>query len=432
MLQYLLFSGLLLWPALLAATTAPDSWAKANVRDLLPLYRKLHQNPELSYQETKTAEFIATQWKTAGAEVTTGVGGNGVVGVIRNGAGPTVMLRTDLDALPVVEATGLEFASQVRVKDASGNEVGVMHACGHDIHMTNLIGVTRFLTQQKSQWSGTVLLVGQPAEEKGMGALKMLGDGLFKRFPKPDYALALHVDPTLPTGTIGYRPGFAMATADSVDITMQGRGGHGAAPESTVDPIVQCAQLVMDLQTLVSRETSPTEPTVITVGSIHAGTKHNIIPDSCHLQLTVRTGKASERKRILDGISRKAAAVAAGAGARKPQVDIDSDPTPSLMNDAKLVERIVPVFQKLLGSERVELVPPAMVSEDFSQYGLQGVPIFMFRLGSLRPERLKTLLKKGESISLHSSVYYPDAEETLVTGISAMGAAVLALLGKGG
>lgn len=403
-------------------------WTAKNVDELVSLYKEFHAAPELSFQEDKTGARVAAEWRKLGAEVTTGVGKKGVVAVLKNGTGPTVLLRTDLDALPVTEATQLPYASKVVVTDDSGKQTGVMHACGHDIHMTSLIGVSRYLAANKSAWQGTIVFIGQPAEEIGGGAWEMLQDGLFKRFPKPDYALALHVDSRLAAGRVGYRAGYALANVDSVDITMRGKGGHGAYPQTTVDPIVQAAHLVVDLQSIISRENSPLEPAVVTVGSIHGGTKHNIIGDKCHLQLTVRSYSEKTREKLLAAIKRKALAAAASAGAPEPLLEF-SDATPALKNDERLVERIVPVFVRVLGQENVVAVEPSMGGEDFSQYGLAGVPIFMFRLGSIDPQRMADLAKQGKELpSLHSPVYYPDPLPTLTTGVIAMSNAVLDLL----
>ena len=297
----------------------PAAWSHAHNDELVQVYRHFHQHPELSFQEKETAARVAQEWKSAGFAVTTGVGGTGVVALLKNGPGPTLMLRTDLDALPVTENTNLVYSSKVRVKQPDGTETGVMHACGHDIHIANLIGVARYLAANRDRWSGTLMLIGQPAEEVGNGAQKMLADGLFEKFPKPDYALALHVDGSLATGKVGYRAGFAQANVDSIDITLHGRGGHGAAPHTTIDPVVMAAKLVLDLQTLVSRETNPIEPAVVTVGSIHAGTKHNIIADDCKLQLTVRSYSDKVRDHLIEGIRRKAKAVAASAARRTPR-----------------------------------------------------------------------------------------------------------------
>jgi hippurate hydrolase len=330
--------------------------------------------------------------------------------------------------LPVTEQTNLVYASQVKVKDEKGADVGVMHACGHDVHITNLIGTAQYLAQHKDRWRGTLVLIGQPAEERGMGAKKMLDDGLFTRFPKPDFAVALHVDSTLETGRIGYRAGYAMANVDSVDITVRGKGGHGAQPHSTVDPIVQAAQLVLALQTIVSREVKPTEPAVVTVGSIHGGTKHNIIGDTCHLEITVRSYAPEVRQQLLEAIHRKAKAVAMGAGAEEPIIKV-SEGTPSLRNDEDLAARLVPVFERALGKENVVQSEPTMGGEDFSQYGLAGVPIHMFRLGAVEAKRLERYKQLGqEPPSLHSPIFYPDVEPALATGIVATVSAVLELL----
>jgi len=424
---YTILFGLLSAPVI-ASGDEPEQWVRRNMDELVAFYQQLHANPELSFCEQETAKRIAQEWTDIGAEATTGVGGHGVVGLLRNGDGPTVMLRTDLDALPITEQTGLPCASTVTVENESGVEVGVMHACGHDAHMTNVVGVARYLAANKDRWCGTVMLVGQPAEEHGAGAKAMLDDGLFKRFPKPDFALALHVDASLATGIVGYRAGYSMANVDAVDVTVRGRGGHGAKPHTTIDPVVQAAELIMSLQTIVSREVKAIEPAVITVGSIHGGTKHNIIPDQCHLELTVRSYSDEVRKQLLSGIERKAKAVAAGAGAPEPTVEV-TEGTPSLRNDEKLVERIAPVFRRALGDDNVILSDPAMVAEDFSHYGRAGVPILMFRLGVVDPERLARYKEAGQQPPpLHSSQFYPDIEATLVTGVTAMASATLELL----
>ena len=421
------FSSQLVRTAVLSAE--PRGWIEDNVDELVVLYRHLHSHPELSFDECETAKRLAQELSATGAEVTTSVGGHGVVAVMRNGNGPTVMVRTDMDALPIKEDTGLPYASKVTVKDASmGAEVCVMHACGHDVHMTNLIGVARYLAANKDVWRGTVVLIGQPAEERGGGAKAMLNDGLFERFPRPDFALALHVDPDLPTGTVGYRTGYSMANVNSVDITIRGRGGHGAIPHATIDPIVLAAQLVLSLQTVISRELDPTEPAVITVGSIHGGTKHNIIPEECHLQLTVRSHSDEVKHQLLSSIERKAKAVAAGAGAPEPVISV-SEGTPSLWNDEELAKRIVPVFRRVLGEKQVVLSGLAMVGEDFSRYGRAGVPIMMFRLGAVDAKRLARYKELGQqSPPLHSPLFYPDVRETVVTGVTAMASAVLELL----
>ncbi len=280
------------------------------ISSLDSLYKYLHTHPELSFEEEHTAARMGKELRAAGFEVTTKVGGHGVVGVLKNGAGPTVLVRTDMDALPVTEATGLPYASTVRTRDKDGKEVGVMHACGHDMHMTCWVGTARTLANMKSQWHGTLVFIAQPAEEVGGGARRMLLDGLFKRFPRPDFCLGLHCDPRQPYGHIAYAEGLLCANVDTVDITVRGKGGHGSAPQTTIDPIVLAARIVLDLQTLVSRETNPADPAVVTVGSIHGGTKHNIIPAEVKLQLTVRTLKDEVRQHILEGIQRIAKAAA--------------------------------------------------------------------------------------------------------------------------
>jgi hippurate hydrolase len=405
-----------------------DTWLEKNLEPLIALYQHFHRNPELSFQEKETGERLAAELKTLGFETTTRVGGHGVVALLKNGDGPTVMIRTDLDALPVTEDTGLAYASKVKVRDATGREVGVMHACGHDLHITNLIGTAKYLSEHKNEWKGRLMLIGQPAEERGSGAKAMLADGLFMRFPKPDYAIALHCDPALATGQIACRPGFICANVDSVDITIRGRGGHGAWPHMTIDPIVIAAKLVLDLQTIVSRELKPDEPAVVTVGSIHGGSKHNIIGDTCTLQLTIRSYTNETREEILSAIRRKAAAAAASAGAPEPEVTENDTFTPALKNDEAITERITATLRKALGDERVELAERSMGGEDFSQYGLAGVPICMFRLGTTDPMRIKGLERlKEQPPSLHSPRYYPDAEEALATGIRSTTAAAFEL-----
>lgn len=406
----------------------PAGWVNENLDGLVSLYRQLHQHPELSYEEEHTARRMASELQAIGVDVTTEVGGHGVVGILTNGEGPRLMLRADMDALPVTEETGLVYASQVQVEAEDGSSVGVMHACGHDVHMTNLIGVARYLADNKDAWQGTVMFVLQPAEERGGGAKAMLEDGLFERFPKPDFALALHVDSTLASGELGYRAGYALANVDSVDITMHGRGGHGAYPHTTIDPVVQAAQLVVDLQSIVSREIAPTEPAVITVGSIHGGTKHNIIGNDCKLQLTVRSYGDEVREHLLDAIQRKAKAVAASFRAPEPTIEI-SEGTPAMKNDEELVKRVLPSLERAVSREKLTPAEPVMGGEDFSRYGRAGVPIFMFRLGSVEAQRLAGYERIGQPPpSLHSATYYPDIEPTLTAGVTAMGNAVIDLL----
>ncbi|MEQ8848084.1 amidohydrolase [Botrimarina sp.] len=405
-----------------------DQWIDENAKSVVELYKELHAAPELSLMEEETAARLADAWERAGYAVTRGVGGTGVVAVLGNGDGPTLMLRTDLDALPVVEQTGLEYASKVFTTDKRGATVGVMHACGHDIHMSNLVGTARLLAENRGFWSGTLVLIAQPAEELGAGAEAMLADGLFARFPRPDYAVALHAANDLEVGKVSTCPGYFGANVDSVDIIVRGRGGHGAAPHTTADPIVIAASLVMDLQTIVAREIKPTEPAVVTVGSIHGGTKHNIIGDECRLQLTVRTYSDEVRKQVAEAIRRKAAAAAQSARAPEPTVEY-SEGTPSLYNDPGLTARVTDTLKAELGDGQVERAEPMMGGEDFSRYGKAGVPICMFRLGTIAPGRLEAWEAAGETPpSMHSSKYYPDPEPALRTGMRAMAAIVQELL----
>ena len=395
---------------------------------LLDLYKHLHTHPELSFKETQTAARVAEELRDAGADVTSGVGKLGVVGVIKNGPGKTVLVRTDLDALPVTEATGLPYASKITTKDDEGNTVGVMHACGHDIHMTCLVGVARWLGTHKDQWSGTVVLIGQPAEEKVGGAREMLKDGLYERFPKPDYALALHVADDLAIGRIAYTSGPAMASSTSVDIVVRGKGGHGARPNKTVDPVVLAAALIMDMQTIVSREVNPVDPAVVTVGSIHGGTKHNIIPSEVRLQLTLRAFKDDVRDQLIEGIKRRAAALAVAHKAPAPTVEI-SDGTPATINTPSLVAKVVPLLVAALGESNLEEVEPTMGAEDFGLFGQGGVPTFMFRLGTIPKAKVAASKASGDPLpTLHSALYAPDPVPSIETGVKAMTAAVAGLL----
>ncbi len=411
-----------------AAGPADDAWINGRLEGLVGLYQHLHAHPELSFQEAETAKKVAEEFKAAGAEVTTGVGKHGVVGVLRNGEGPTVLVRTDLDALPVTEATGLPYASAVKIKDDEGRSVGVMHACGHDMHMTNIIGTARWLADHKDRWAGTVVLVGQPAEERGAGARAMLKDGLYERFPKPDFALAMHVAHDLEAGKIGYRAGPAMASSTSVDVVLRGKGGHGAMPQNTVDPVVLAALFVLDLQTIVSREVSPIDPAVITVGSIHGGTKHNIIPDEVRLQLTVRAFRDDVRDKLIEGLKRRATALSEGHKAPAPGFDV-TESIPPTVNTPELVARVLPALEGELGQANLVEVDQTMGAEDFGQFGKGGVPTFMFRLGTIPPARVAAARAAGESLpSLHSALYHPDPAPSLRTGVRAMTAAVVALL----
>ena len=419
---------LALAPRARADSQAIQDWLKKEMQAVMDDYMHLHRTPEVSFQEVETAKFVAKQWKEAGFKVTQHVGGTGVVALLENGEGPVVLLRTDLDALPVTESTGLPYASKQTVVSDSGATSGVMHACGHDIHMANLIGVARFMASHRDLWSGTLMLIGQPAEERGAGARAMLDDGLFVKFPKPSFALALHCESSTPTGKVALSPGYSMANVDSVDIVVQGRGGHGSAPETTIDPIVQAAELVMALQTIVSREVKPSEPAVVTVGAIHGGTKHNIIGDTCHLQLTVRSYSDDVRRQVLSAIKRKSLAVAKSYNAPEPEITL-SEGTPALRNDDTLTAQVTDSFRLALGSENVLPMDPVMGGEDFSQYGLAGVPIVMYRLGVVSQQRLDEYQQAGRNPpSLHSPTFYPDASEALEVGIKSMVSATLDLM----
>lgn len=403
---------------------------------LVSLYHHLHQNPELSFREVESSKRMAAALRENGFEVTEAVGRTGVVGVLENGAGPTVLVRADMDALPVVEQTGVPYASTVKAINDKGDEVGVMHACGHDVHMTVFAGVARLLSEFRDQWSGTLVMIAQPAEEIGGGAKAMLGDGLFERFPRPDYNLAIHVSASQPAGVIEYVPNYAMANVDSVDITVFGIGGHGAYPHLTKDPVVLSAQIINSLQTLVSREISPIEAGVVTVGSIHGGAKHNVIPDEVKLQLTVRTYSDAVRDTLLQGIERVAVNQARVMGFpddKLPLVEVKDEYTPSLYNNPELTERLSKVFEQRFGSDRVVEGIPVMGGEDFGRYGREEplIPSLLFRVGAVDPEKYAAANEKGEKLpSLHSPFFAPLPEPTISTGVEAMSLAVLDLLGK--
>lgn len=409
----------------------------AEMASLIELYHHLHRNPELSYQEKATSARMAAELKTAGFEVTTNVGGYGVVGVMKNGEGPNVLVRTDLDALPIVEATGVPYASKVKVKDEHGTEVGVMHACGHDVHMTVWTGTARMLARYKNRWQGTVIMVGQPAEERGGGARAMLEDGLYTRFPRPDYALALHVDAALEAGKVGWTSEYCLASVDSVDITVRGVGGHGAYPHGTKDPIVLAARIVLALQTIVSREVRPLDPAVVTVGSIHGGTKHNIIPPEVKMQLTVRCYKDEVREQIIAAIKRICEHEARSAGVPEnllPIVEVDDkERTPATYNDPELTKRAVASFDRYLGIPGIHIVPrdAEMGGEDFSRYSRahEQTKGLMFRLGSVHPDKMAAAKESGTPLpTLHSPSYAPLPRPTITTGVRAMTGAVLDLM----
>jgi hippurate hydrolase len=401
------------------------------------LYQDLHAHPELSLMEEKTSAKIAHELRQAGFEVTEKFGGYGVVGVLKNGPGPTLLIRTDLDGLPVTEETGLAYASQTRTSDLSGQTVGVMQACGHDIHMTVFTGTARTLAALKDHWSGTLVLVGQPAEELGVGARAMLTAGLYRKFPQPDFAIAVHDSATLPAGTVGTVEGYIMANVDSMDITVHGVGGHGAYPHTTKDPIVLAARIIGALQTIISRETRPIDPAVITVGSIHGGTKHNIIPNEVKLQLTLRSYSDAVRRHTIEAIKRicRGEAIAAGLPENlMPTITlVGAQFTPATYNDPQLTRRIRGTLTTWLGAEQVRTIEAEMGGEDFSEFGrtAEKVPLCLFRIGAVAPEKVAESERTGVALpSLHSSKFAPVPEPTIKTGITAVTAAALDLLAK--
>ncbi|HWP82982.1 MAG TPA: amidohydrolase [Bacteroidota bacterium] len=433
-----------LWHSL-SAQSSIQSLVDAELPKLLESYKHLHANPELSHFEQKTARYLADQLRGLGFEVTEGVGkydhagrkAYSVVAVMRNGQGPTILVRTDIDALPVEEKTELPYASKVKTKNELGEEVGVMHACGHDLHMTSFLGTAKLVSKLKDQWRGTVVFVGQPAEERGTGAKAMLADGLYTRFPKPDYAIALHTDATLPVGKIGYCEGYALANVNSVDITVRGVGGHGAYPHTTKDPIVIASQIVLALQTIVSREISPLDPAVVTVGAIQGGTKHNIIPDEVHLQLTLRSYKEEVRLKLIAAIKRIAKGIAEAAGVpenRLPVVTVNEEEfTPATYNTPELTRRLASALEAQLGKNAVVKRDPVMGGEDFGRFALEGnqIPLCMFWLGAVAPEAVEKAQKGLIQLpSLHSSEFAPVPDEAIKTGVKTLTISVLELLNR--
>ena len=427
----------LLLLALLAARTlaAPPVTITADeLAPLVALYKELHANPELSLHEEQTAARLAKELRAAGLEVTENFGGHGIVGILKNGDGPVILVRTDLDALPVPEKTGLPYASKRTATDDLGREVPVMHACGHDIHMTCLVGTARALVKLRDRWSGTLLVIGQPAEERVLGARLMLRAGLFEKFPKPDKALALHCSGDLPHGTIGITEGFALANVNSLEILVRGVGGHGSMPNLSKDPIVLAAQIVLALQTIVSREVRPGDPAVVTVGSIHGGLKSNIIPDEVRLQLTLRSYKPETREKLIASVRRivKAQAESANMPAdRMPVVTVSEESASALFNQPSLVSEVRTAIGGILGAENVIPREPVMGAEDFSEFGMtkEKIPLCMFWLGTQPPALVAEAKAKNTTLpSLHSPLFFPIPEPTIETGVKAMTTAVLALM----
>jgi amidohydrolase len=435
-----------MWVApLVSAQQTPQSLADAELPSLLGIYKDIHSHPELSGYEERTAALVAKELRAAGCQVTEHLGkyenskhkAYGVVGVMKNGGGPTVLVRTDMDALPVEEETGLPYASKVVAKSDEGKDVHVMHACGHDTHIAAFIGTARALGKLKDQWHGTIVFVAQPAEEIGTGARAFFKDGLYDRFGKPNFALGFHDKADLETGHIGVTEGYTSANVDSVDVTVRGVGGHGGYPHKTKDPIVLAAEIINAWQTIVSRENNPLDPVVITVGSIHGGTKHNIIPDEVKMQLTVRTYKSKARERVLADIDRIAKGCAAAAGIPPELAPIVSVPKDvvalATYNNPELTKRLVAVWKKSLGDENVEIVDPTMGGDDFSEYSLpdHSIPAVYFHFGAVEPAKIAESKQTGKELpTLHSSKFAPVPEPTIRTGIIAMTTAVLELMKK--
>lgn len=399
-------------------------------------YLDLHQSPELSNHEQNTGKKITSQLSKLGFEVTNNVGGFGVVGIYKNGDGPTVMIRTDTDGLPITEQTGKTYASKVTVTDEHGAKVGVMHGCGHDIHMSSFIGTAEQLITHKNEWQGTLMMVAQPAEEVGAGARAMLSDGLFSKYTQPDHIIALHVSASVPAGKVSMKNEYTMASVDSVDIAIKGKGGHGAYPHTTIDPVVIAARTVMALQTITSRELSPLEPSVVTVGSIHGGSKHNVIPDEVKLQLTLRSYSPDVRNAQIAAIKRITAGIAQSAGldeAMYPVIYVKEESTPSTYNNPEQTNIVRKTIADAIGDENVLEAKAVMAGEDFGVYGRteENIPITLFWLGGVNQAQYADSIKTGEILpSLHSSKFAPDYKVAIPTGIKAMSNAAVALFNK--
>ena len=399
--------------------------------DIEAFYIDLHEHPELSMQEVQTSAKVASRLKDAGLEVTSGVGGTGVVGILHNGLGPTVMLRGDMDAVPIEEKTGLPYASTVKVKNSDGQVVPVGHMCGHDLHTSCLVGTASLLAQGKQTWSGTLMIVAQPGEETMQGAQAMLDDGLFTRFPKPDVALAQHTM-FFPAGTIGYHPGYTLAAEHNVRIRLFGVGAHGSMPQKSIDPVVMASALVMRLQTIVAREIAPGEMAVVTVGAINSGTRYNIIPDAAELDLSIRTFKDEVFQHIYSALTRMAQAEATASNAPKPPEVSIMEASQATYNDAEPTRQVAAALTQYFGADRVKEIAAMTASEDFSLYGHvpggAGVPSCYYFVGVTDPALYKQ--KKGDVPGPHSPYYAPDREPSLKTGLQALTVAALSQLGK--
>jgi amidohydrolase len=436
-------------PLLCAITAAAnaqslDSLVSPQLPGLVETYKSIHSHPELSHHEERTAGILAAELRKAGYTVTERIGkypdgsqAYGVVGILENGPGPRVLIRTDMDALPIVEQTNVSYASHVTSKNAAGQEVGVMHACGHDVHVTTMIGTARALSALRSQWHGTLMLIGQPSEETIDGAKAMLADQLYERFGKPDFAVALHDTNELAAGTVAMVSGAAQAGSTSIDVTLRGIGGHGAHPQSAKDPIVMAGEFIVQLQTIVSRQEDPSDPAVVTIGTIHGGTKRNIIPNEVKLEITARTFSDKARQIIIDGIRRTAAGVALSAGVPEnlaPIVSVlENESAPVMYNDPALTARVRAALVTALGAQNVLSSSPVMESEDFGNFGLDGhkIPSLMFGLGAMDAVKLAEARAAGKSLpGPHNALFQPVPEPTLRTGVTAMSSVAIALLQK--
>ncbi|QQM63594.1 amidohydrolase [Pseudoalteromonas sp. LC2018020214] len=426
---------------LLASPLVQANGLDLNLSKAMPaiekFYLDLHQSPELSYHEQKTGKKVADRLTQLGFKVTSNVGGFGVVGIYKNGEGPTVMIRTDTDGLPIIEQTGKSYASKVKVIDEHGAKVGVMHGCGHDIHMSSFIGTAEQLIAHKKQWQGTLMMVAQPAEEVGGGAKAMLSEGLFSKYAKPDHIIALHVSASVPAGKVSMKNEYTMASVDSVDITIKGKGGHGAYPHTTIDPVVIAARTVLALQTITSRELSPLEPSVITVGSIHGGSKHNVISDEVKLQLTLRSYNPDVRSAQIAAIKRITAGIAQSAGLNEsnyPVIYVHEDESiPSTYNNPAQTDIVRNSIASAIGDTNVLETQAVMAGEDFGLYGRtdENIPITLFWLGGVNQAQYADSIKTGEVLpSLHSSKFAPDYKVAIPTGIKAMSNAAVALFNK--
>lgn len=432
-MKYLLLLPLLV----LSAFSNPDNasekinaYLSTDIGYLIDFYKQRHQYPEVSLKEKETSKALATELRKAGFEVTENIGGYGIVGILKNGKGPTILYRTDMDALPMVEKTNLDYASTFTMED-NGVEVPTMHSCGHDIHMTSLLGTARAMVEMKDQWKGTLMLIGQPAEEIGAGARAMLEDGLYDRFGVPDYGVGLHSSPSIPAGQVGFGKGYTMANTESIDIKVFGQGAHGASPHMSIDPVVIASMIVMDLQTIVSRNLKPTESAVVTVGAIQGGIKHNIIPDEVILKLTVRTYKEEVRQMVHKRIREISRGVAIAAGVpenKMPEVIIPELFTPANYNNPELVDKLTASASKVIGEENVIYAEPQMVGEDFSMYGTtkDKVPTVLYWLGTVPDTRIQS----GDLPGLHSPFYYPEPKASIETGVKVTSQGLLDLFNQ--